>query len=83
LRLVVRFVEALRMSERLLTAAEVAEQLAVPESWVREHTRNGSMPHIKLGRYIRYRHDAVLGWIDSLENRGRAANSTRRAPEAA
>jgi excisionase family DNA binding protein len=56
------------MSERLLNAAEVAELLAVPESWVREHTRSDSLPRIQLGRYIRYRREAVLSWIDSLEN---------------
>ncbi len=68
------------MSDRLLNAAEVAELLAVPESWVREHTRNGSMPRIQLGRYIRYRREAVLGWIDSLENSGtRASGVNARA----
>ena len=55
------------MSEQLLTAREVAELLAVPESWVREHSRNGSLPRIQLGRYIRYRRDAVLAWVDSRE----------------
>jgi excisionase family DNA binding protein len=58
------------MSERLLNAAEVAELLAVPESWVREHTRNGSLPHIELGRYVRYRSQTVLSWIDSREHSG-------------
>ena len=53
------------MSERLLTASEVAELLAVPESWVREHTRHGSMPRVQLGRYVRYRREAVLAWIDA------------------
>jgi excisionase family DNA binding protein len=75
------------MSERLLNAAEVAELLAVPESWVREHTRNGSMPRIQLGRYIRYRREAVLSWIDSLENNGARASRVnahaQRAREAA
>lgn len=72
-----------RLSDRLLNAAEVAELLAVPESWVREHTRNGSMPHIQLGRYIRYRGEAVLTWIDSLETSGgRASRMSRRAPRA-
>jgi len=42
------------MSERLLTATDVAELLAVPESWIREATRAGKLPHIHLGRYIRY-----------------------------
>ncbi len=32
------------MSERLLTASEVAEFLAVKESWVREATRDGRSP---------------------------------------
>jgi len=68
------------MSERLLNAAEVAELLAVPESWVREHTRNGSLPHLQLGRYIRYRSQAVLKWIESLENTGRRSNARAYTP---
>jgi excisionase family DNA binding protein len=42
------------VSDRLLTATEVAELLAVPVSWVRESTRSGAMPHVELGRYRRY-----------------------------
>jgi excisionase family DNA binding protein len=55
------------MSDRLLTAPEVAELLAVPESWVREHTRSGAIPHLRLGRYRRYRESAVIDWLDTLE----------------
>jgi excisionase family DNA binding protein len=55
------------VSEQLLTAGEVAELLAVPESWVRQHTRNGSLPRVRLGRYVRYRREAVLAWVDSRE----------------
>jgi excisionase family DNA binding protein len=54
------------LSERLLTAREVAEFLAVPESWVREHTRSRSIPHLELGRYRRYRLDDVLAWLDDV-----------------
>ena len=68
------------MSERLLNAAEVAELLAVPESWVREHTRNGSLPHLQLGRYIRYRSQAVLKWIESHENTGRRSHPSAYTP---
>ena len=56
------------MSERLLTAAEVAELLAVPESWVREATREGRLPHLRLGRYRRYERSAVEAWL--TEQRG-------------
>ena len=67
------------VSERLLTAADVAELLAVPESWVREHTRTGRLPRVQLGRYIRYRHDAVLAWLEAQETPLRPARG-RRSP---
>lgn len=58
------------MSDRLLDASEVAELLAVPVSWVREHTRSGDVPSIELGRYRRYDRGDVLAWVESLKSRG-------------
>ena len=69
------------MSERLLLADDVAELLAVPESWVREQTRQGLLPHLQLGRYVRYRREAILSWLAEQEvapaarSRGRAGDS--------
>lgn len=54
------------MNDRLLTASDLAEMLNVPESWVREHTRSGAIPHLELGRYKRYRLDDVLAWLDEV-----------------
>lgn len=54
-------------SERLLTAGEVAALLQVTRSWVYEQTRRNRMPHVRLGRYVRYRRSAVEAWIASLE----------------
>ena len=51
------------MSERLLTAGELAELLAVPVSWVREATREGRLPHLTLGRYRRYQRPAIEAWL--------------------
>jgi excisionase family DNA binding protein len=48
---------------RLLTAKEVAEMLAVPESWVREATREGRIPHLTLGRYRRYQTAEIEAWL--------------------
>lgn len=56
----------------LLTAAEVAELLSVSERWIREHTRGGLLPHVRLGRYVRYRREAVLAWIEEQESGGAA-----------
>ena len=57
-------------TDRLLTAGEVAELLAVPQSWVREQTRAGQIPHVELGRYRRYRREDVLDWIDAQAKGG-------------
>jgi excisionase family DNA binding protein len=51
------------MTDQLLTAKQVADLLAVPESWVREATREGRMPHLKLGRYRRYQPAAIEAWL--------------------
>ncbi len=64
------------MSERLLTASEVAELLAVKESWVREATRNGRLPHLRLGRYRRYERSAIEAWL--REQRGGPSLSVLR-----
>jgi excisionase family DNA binding protein len=56
------------MNERLLTATEVADLLAVPESWVREATREGRLPYLALGRYRRYERAAIEAWL--AEQRG-------------
>ena len=69
------------MSERLLTAAEVAEILSVPESWVREHTRSGRIPHLKLGHYRRYERGAVLEWLEH-QQAGQWRRHTPKAPSA-
>jgi excisionase family DNA binding protein len=56
---------------RLLTADEVAEMLSVPTSWVRESTRSGAMPHVRLGRYVRYDPQAVEAWLQECRQPGR------------
>jgi excisionase family DNA binding protein len=59
------------MTERLLTAEEVAEWLSVPVSWVRESTRSGALPCVELGRYRRYERAAVEAWLAECRQPGR------------
>lgn len=47
----------------LLTADQVARALGVSRSWVYEQSRQGRIPTINLGRYRRYRTEAVEAWI--------------------
>jgi len=67
------------VSDRLLTAAEVAAFLAVKESWVREATRDGRLPHLRLGRYRRYRREDIERWLDEQQAGGRLALPARKS----
>lgn len=58
------------MTSRLMTADEVAELLGVPKTWVYEQSRLGRIPTVTLGRYRRYRREAIDGWLRELEERG-------------
>lgn len=58
------------MKESLLTAHEVAELLGVPTSWVYEQSRGGRIPTVTLGRYRRYRREAIEAWLEQLEVEG-------------
>lgn len=55
----------------LLTAEEVAALLRVTPAWVYAETRRHRIPHIRLGRYVRYRRDALAHWMDQLEGKPR------------
>jgi excisionase family DNA binding protein len=53
--------------DALLTADEVAQMLQVTKAWVYAETRAKRMPHVPLGRYVRYRRSTVTQWITNLE----------------
>ena len=55
------------MPGTLLTAGEVAKLLGVPKSWVYEQSRRGRIPTVTLGRYRRYRAEAIEEWLEELE----------------
>jgi excisionase family DNA binding protein len=56
----------------ILTAEEVAALLRVTPAWVYAETRRHRIPHIRLGRYVRYRSEAIFLWMDKLEGRSSA-----------
>jgi excisionase family DNA binding protein len=71
--------ECVNGERRLLMAREVAALLAVPESWVREATRDGRLPHLTLGRYRRYQRQTVEAWL--LEQQAGPAVSAANRPD--
>jgi excisionase family DNA binding protein len=61
---------------RLLEAEEVAQYLGMRTDWVYREVRAGRLPHIRLGRAVRFRRESIEAWLESRE-RG-AANGRRR-----
>ncbi|MCW2986830.1 MAG: DNA-binding protein [Conexibacter sp.] len=54
-------------AEELLIAEEVAALLRVKTTWVYAETRAHRIPHMRLGRYCRYRRSAIELWLDERE----------------
>lgn len=52
---------------RLLTAEEVADRIGMTAAWVYSQTRAGRIPHVQLGRFYRYRTEAVESWLVTIE----------------
>ena len=72
-------VRKLRTMDRLLTAEEVAERLGMRTDWVWALARAGRIPHVRLGRYRRFRDSAIEAWLQELETGGVAAPPAARA----
>jgi excisionase family DNA binding protein len=54
-------------TNRLMTAQQVAELLEVDPSWIYAETRAGRFPHVRVGRYRRFKLSAVERWIEDHE----------------
>jgi excisionase family DNA binding protein len=63
--------------DKLLTADEVADLMRVTRAWVYAETRRNTIPHLRLGRYVRYRRSAIEEWMRAVE-RGPGAATARR-----
>lgn len=48
---------------RLLDAAELAELLEVPKTWLLREARADRIPHIRLGRYVRFDPEEIRAWL--------------------
>jgi excisionase family DNA binding protein len=56
----------------LLTAEQVAEMLQVPKSWVYEAAREHRIPHVRLGRYVRFEREQLDSWLEAMRAEARA-----------
>ncbi len=57
----------------LLTPEEAAEILRVKLSWLYQHTRRRSqdrIPFVKVGRYLRFREQDLVDYIENRQRKG-------------
>jgi excisionase family DNA binding protein len=55
----------------LITVQELAKRLNVPVSWVYQRTRLGqeAIPHVKMGKYVRFNWQEVLAFLEDDSGR--------------
>jgi excisionase family DNA binding protein len=60
-----------------LTIDEAAALIRVPKSWLYERTRSNTVPHVKLGKYLRFDQEEFLTWARQFrrDGRGRSARA--------
>jgi excisionase family DNA binding protein len=57
-------------ADRLLDVNEAAALLNVPVSWIYQHVRartEDKLPHLKLGKYLRFSALALTQWLESRQ----------------
>ena len=69
-------VDAAPPDRALINADVAAKLLGVPASWVLAEARADRLPHIRLGRYVRFDADKVLAWA-AARSRGPRATAQR------
>jgi excisionase family DNA binding protein len=59
--------------KELLNTAQVAEWLNVKESTIRKWTHYGFIPHVKLGRCVRFQESEIEQWLRERAEKGRSS----------
>lgn len=59
--------------EELITVGELAKRLNVPVSWIYQRTRLGqeAIPHVKMGKYVRFNLAEVVEFFRNNPQLGR------------
>lgn len=64
--------------DRLLEAEDVAAMLGMTTDWIYREVRAKRLPHIRLGRYVRFRKESIDAWLDKREHGGRSRPTESR-----
>jgi excisionase family DNA binding protein len=51
----------------LLDAGQAGELLGVPASWLLAQARRGAIPHVRLGKYVRFDEPDLRAWVEAAK----------------
>jgi excisionase family DNA binding protein len=61
-------VESEALTEQpLLDVNDVADYLNVPVRWVYQRVQRKEIPHLRLGKHLRFQHDRLTSWLLEME----------------
>ncbi len=66
------------LAEPLLDASAAARLLSVRPSWIYEAVRDGRLPHLKIGRHIRFLRSDLEDWVLTRRVGGSVASRLRQ-----
>lgn len=52
------------VDDRLMTTKDLADLLQVSEKWVYKAVGEKQIPHLRIGRFVRFRRDIIEDWIN-------------------
>jgi predicted DNA-binding transcriptional regulator AlpA len=55
------------VTDRLLDAKAAGDLLGVPSSWLLAQARRDKVPHVRLGKYVRFDRSDLELWIVSVK----------------
>lgn len=66
-----------------LTIDEAAALIRIPKSWLYERTRTNTIPHLKLGKYLRFDRNELVAWTRQFrrDGRGRGRRGSKMGAE--
>lgn len=58
------------MEGEILTAAQVGDRLSLSKAQVYALAREGAIPHVRIGKAVRFRWSAIEAWLEAIERPG-------------
>jgi excisionase family DNA binding protein len=55
------------IGSEFITVNELADYIRVKPIWVYQKTRKGEIPHLKIGKMLRFRRSTIEEWLKSKE----------------